>query len=58
MSDAFHQDYLEGHSPLLLLEASPLFVVYSPHALSWGRLSSSTFSPAWSSAAFSLLYLF
>lgn len=27
MSDAFHQDYLEGHLPLLLLEALPLSVV-------------------------------
>ena len=36
MSDAFHQDYLEGHLPLLLLEASPLFVVYSPHTLFLG----------------------
>ena len=57
MSDAFHQDYLEGHLPLLLLEALPLSVVYSPHTLSWSHFSSSTFSPAWSSAAFSLLYL-
>lgn len=36
MSDAFHQDYLESHLPLLLRESLSLFVVYSQHTVFLG----------------------